>query len=216
AATFGDAAVVSHDETAIPSQVVHTAEQILLLAADADVVAVDEAQFFDEALVDVCQRLASDGKRVVVAGLDQDYLGRPFEPVPQLMAVAEHVTKLHAVCVVCGAPANHSQRIVDGGHRALVGEKDPYEPRCPRPRGRRRRGEPYRDASAGPRHWSGDEYAERLHHVYFQKERHARAIRERDRQAREAGAHVRQEAEPSPAGDGQAAPTPEPPSEWRY
>ena len=83
-------------------------------------------------------------------------------------------------------------------------------------RGRRRRGEPYRDASAGPRHWSGDEYAERLHHVYFQKERHARAIRERDRQAREAGAHVRQEAEPSPAGDGQAAPTPEPPSEWRY
>jgi thymidine kinase len=129
-AAFGGDAVVSHDETAIPSQVVHAAEQILLLSGDADVVGVDEAQFFDEGLVAVCERLARDGKRVVVAGLDQDYLGRPFEPVPQLMAVAEHVTKLHAVCVVCGAPANHSQRIVAGGGRVLVGEKDAYEPRC--------------------------------------------------------------------------------------
>ena len=125
-------AVVSHDETAIPSQAVHAAGQILLLAGEADVVGVDEAQFFDDALVDVCQRLARDGKRVVVAGLDQDYLGRPFEPVPQLMAVAEHVTKLHAVCVVCGAPANHSQRLVAGGNRVLVGEKEAYEPRCRR------------------------------------------------------------------------------------
>lgn len=132
AAAFGDDAVVSHDENAIPSQVVHAAEQILLLAGEADVVGVDEAQFFDEALVDVCQRLANGGKRVVVAGLDQDYLGRPFEPVPRLMAVAEHVTKLHAVCVVCGAPANHSQRIVAGGNRVLVGEKEAYEPRCRR------------------------------------------------------------------------------------
>ena len=129
---YGTDAVVSHDETAIPSQVVHAPEQILLLAADADVVGVDEAQFFGESLVDVCQRLARDGKRVVVAGLDQDYLGEPFEPVPQLMAVAEHVTKLHAICVVCGAPANHSQRIVAGGNRVLVGEKEAYEPRCRR------------------------------------------------------------------------------------
>jgi thymidine kinase len=131
AEAFGDA-VVSHDASAIPSQVVHAAEQILLLSADADVVGVDEAQFFDEALVAVCERLARDGKRVVVAGLDQDYLGRPFEPVPALMAVAEHVTKLHAVCVVCGAPANHSQRIVAAGNRVLVGEKEAYEPRCRR------------------------------------------------------------------------------------
>lgn len=129
---FGEAAVVSHDETAIPSQIIHTAEQMLLLAGDADVVGVDEAQFFDDRLVAVCQRLAGEGKRVVVAGLDQDYLGRPFEPVPALMAVAEHVTKLHAVCVVCGAPANHSQRIVASGDRVLVGEKDAYEPRCRR------------------------------------------------------------------------------------
>ena len=76
------------------------------------------------------ERLARDGRRVVVAGLDQDFLGRPFEPVPQLMAVAEHVTKLHAVCVCCGAPANHSQRIVADGARVLVGEKEAYEPRC--------------------------------------------------------------------------------------
>ena len=127
---FGDDAVVSHDENAIPSQVVHTAPQLLLLAADADVVAVDEAQFFDDGIVDVCQQLARAGKRVIVAGLDQDYLGRPFEPVPSLMAVAEHVTKLHAVCVVCGAPANHSQRLVADGNRVLVGEKEAYEPRC--------------------------------------------------------------------------------------
>src|SRR5690606_30063785 len=118
--------------TALPSSVVHPAEPILLLAADADVVAVVEAQFFDEALVDVCQRLARAGKRVVVAGLDQDYLGRPFEPIPQLMAVAEYVTKLHAVCMVCGAPANHSQRLAASEQRVLLGAKDTYEPRCRR------------------------------------------------------------------------------------
>ena len=82
--------------------------------------------------MDVAERLARDGRRVILAGLDQDYLGRPFEPVPQLMAVAEHVTKLHAVCVRCGAPANHSQRIVAEGARVLVGETEAYEPRCRR------------------------------------------------------------------------------------
>lgn len=123
-------AVVSHDATAMPSEPVHTAEPILLLTGDADVVGIDEAQFFGIELVDVVETLARDGKRVVLAGLDQDYLGRPFEPVPQLMAVAEHVTKLHAVCVRCGAPANHSQRIVASGSRVLVGEAEAYEPRC--------------------------------------------------------------------------------------
>ena len=130
AEAHGAEAVVSHDASALPSQPVHTAEQILLLVGEADVVGIDEAQFFGAELVDVCTRLAREGRRVIVAGLDQDYLGRPFEPVPQLMAVAEHVTKLHAVCVRCGAPANHSQRLVAGGPRVLLGEKEAYEPRC--------------------------------------------------------------------------------------
>ena len=129
---YSAANVVSHDENALASTPVHTAEQILLLATDADVVAIDEAQFFGTELVEVCQRLARSGKRVLVAGLDQDYLGRPFEPVPQLMAVAEHVTKLHAVCMVCGAPANHSQRLVASTERVVVGAQDVYEPRCRR------------------------------------------------------------------------------------
>ncbi len=127
---FSEAEVVSHDENAIPSTPVHVAPQIILLAADADVVGVDEAQFFGLELVEVCEHLARAGKRVLVAGLDQDYLGQPFEPLPQLMAVAEYVTKLHAVCMVCGAPANHSQRLTPGGQRVLLGAKDVYEPRC--------------------------------------------------------------------------------------
>ena len=130
AETHGADAVVSHDASAMPSDVVSAADQILLLAGDADVVGIDEAQFFGRELVAVVEALARGGARVIVAGLDQDYLGRPFEPVPQLMAVAEHVTKLHAVCVRCGAPANHSQRIVADGSRVLVGEKEAYEPRC--------------------------------------------------------------------------------------
>lgn len=124
--------VVSHDENAIPSTPVDTAEQILLLAGEATVVGIDEAQFFGPELVDVCTHLARGGTRVIVAGLDQDYRGQPFEPLPQLMAVAEHVTKLHAICVVCGAPANHSQRLAAGEQRVLLGAKDVYEPRCRR------------------------------------------------------------------------------------
>ena len=123
-------AVVSHDATAMASTVVTAPEQMLLLAGDADVVGIDEAQFFGPELVAVVEHLARDGRRVVVAGLDQDFMGRPFEPVPQLMAIAEHVTKLHAVCMRCGAPANHSQRLVADGARVLVGEKEAYEPRC--------------------------------------------------------------------------------------
>lgn len=129
---YSDEAVVSHDENAIPSTPVDTADQILLLVGEASVIGIDEAQFFGLELVAVCQHLADAGKRVIVAGLDQDYRGQPFEPMPQLMAVAEHVTKLHAICVVCGAPANHSQRLAANKQRVLVGAEDAYEPRCRR------------------------------------------------------------------------------------
>lgn len=127
---YSEDSVVSHDENAIHSTPVDAASQIVLLVGRADVVGIDEGQFFDLDLVNVCQQLAASGKRVIVAGLDQDYLGRPFEPIPQLMAVAEHVTKLHAVCVVCGAPANHSQRITSSEERVVIGAGDAYEPRC--------------------------------------------------------------------------------------
>jgi thymidine kinase len=127
---YAETAVVSHDENAIPSIVVDTADQILLLAGDAAVVGIDEAQFFGDELVGVCEALARGGRRVIAAGLDQDFRGRPFDPLPQLMAVAEYVTKLHAICVVCGAPANHSQRLIASDDRVLVGEKEAYEPRC--------------------------------------------------------------------------------------
>ncbi|NNF04851.1 MAG: thymidine kinase [Rhodothermales bacterium] len=127
---YADDAVVSHDESALTSTSVAAAGQIVLLASDADVVGIDEAQFFGMDLVEVCQDLAADGKRVIVAGLDQDWRGQPFEPMPQLMAIAEYVTKLHAICVVCGAPANHSQRLVGGGERVLLGATESYEPRC--------------------------------------------------------------------------------------
>ena len=122
--------VVSHDENTVSTTPVDTPSQILLMTSEADVVGIDEAQFVDEGLLGVCQELANDGRRVVVAGLDTDYRAEPFDPIPQLMAVAEHVTKLHAVCVVCGAPANHSQRIVPGEDRVLVGATEAYEPRC--------------------------------------------------------------------------------------
>ena len=141
---FSAADVVSHDENVIPPTPVATADQILLLAADATVIGIDEAQFFSLDLVGVCQRLAGQGKRVIVAGLDQDYRGQPFEPIPQLMAVAEFVTKLHAICVVCGAPANHSQRIQASGPRVLLGAGEAYEPRC------RAHFQPHADAPAAP------------------------------------------------------------------
>ena len=129
-ARFSETEVVSHDENVIPSTPVHNASQILLLASDADVVGIDEGQFFDNNLVEVCGQLAQDGKRVIIAGLDQDFLGQPFEPIPNLMAVAELVTKLHAVCMVCGSPANHSQRLSQQGDRLLLGAGEAYEPRC--------------------------------------------------------------------------------------
>jgi len=124
--------LVTHDRTSLPSQSVRHAREVLELAHDAQVLGIDEVQFFDRALVGVCQQLAADGKRVIAAGLDTDYRGRPFEPMPELMAVAEYVTKVHAVCVVCGNPASRTQRVVRGGDRILVGGSDAYEPRCRR------------------------------------------------------------------------------------
>jgi thymidine kinase len=127
---FAEDGIISHDERAIPSTPVDSASQILLMASDADVIGIDEAQFFGSELPEIAVQLALGGKRVIVAGLDQDFLGEPFEPMPQLMAVAEFVTKLHAICVVCGAPANHSQRLTAGKERVLLGATDKYEPRC--------------------------------------------------------------------------------------
>ncbi len=122
--------IVSHSELKIPSQVVENAWEILEQSLEAQVVGIDEAQFFDEDLILVCQKLANMGKRVIVAGLDQDYRGEPFEPIPQLLAVAEYITKTHAICMVCGNPANHTQRITQDKERVVVGAAGIYEARC--------------------------------------------------------------------------------------
>lgn len=122
--------VVSHDQHSIPSTPVDSAESILLMANNADVVAIDEAQFFEQNLVRVCQLLANNGIRVIVAGLDMDFQGNPFGPMPHLMAVAEHITKVHAICVRCGDPAQYSHRLSDSTRLVELGEKDIYEPLC--------------------------------------------------------------------------------------
>ena len=122
--------VTSHDSNSIPSTAVDHSSTILLLGNAAKVVGIDEAQFFDDELPYVCNQLANSGIRVIVAGLDMDFKGRPFGPIPALMAIAEQVTKVHAVCVRCGAPANYSYRVAEGQEKLLLGEKDHYEPRC--------------------------------------------------------------------------------------
>ena len=122
--------VVSHSAYRFPCIPVDNATAILSLVGEAQVVGIDEAQFFDDDLVLVANRLADDGRRVVIAGLDQDYLGRPFDPIPQLMAVAEYVQKTLAVCMVCGSPADRSQRLVNRDSRVLLGAEDTYEARC--------------------------------------------------------------------------------------
>lgn len=127
---YSEADVVSHDATSIASTPVEAAASILLLAAEADVVGVDEAQFFDQGLIEVCTALANQGKRVIIAGLDMDFQGQPFGPMPALCAVAEDVTKVHAICVKCGDLAYVSHRIVADERRVLLGEKDEYEPLC--------------------------------------------------------------------------------------
>lgn len=126
---YDEQAVVSHDRKSISSTPVDSAENILLLVGDdVDVVGIDEAQFFDEAIVDVCNALANRGVRVVVAGLDMDFEGRPFGPMPHLMAIAEYVTKVHAVCVHTGNLAHYSHRKVQGEKQVMLGEKNEYEP----------------------------------------------------------------------------------------
>jgi thymidine kinase len=124
--------VVSHNANSIRSTPVQFANDILLLAGTSEVVGIDEAQFFDEQLVEVCQSLANSGKRVIVAGLDMDFSGKPFGPMPQLMAIAEYVTKVHAICIKCGDIANYSYRKTGGEKKVMLGEKDTYEARCRR------------------------------------------------------------------------------------
>ena len=125
-----ETSVVSHDEKSIPSTPVENATSILLLAAGVEVVGIDEAQFFDSSLVDVCTTLADSGTRVIVAGLDMDFAGKPFGPMPALMAVAEYVTKVHAICVRCGNLAHYSHRKIKDDKVVVLGEKDIYEPLC--------------------------------------------------------------------------------------
>lgn len=122
--------VVSHDRNSIQSTPVDTSSSILLLSSDIDVVGIDEAQFFDDGLVDVCNRLANRGLRVIVAGLDMDFRGVPFGPIPALCAIADEVTKVHAICVKCGALAYLSHRLVANDKRVLLGETGEYEPLC--------------------------------------------------------------------------------------
>jgi len=128
---YGDDHIVSHSEMRIPSRAVSSSRALLdLVEADTEVVGIDEGQFFDQDLPAVCNALADQGKRVIVAGLDQDYLGKPFEPMPQLLAIAEYITKTLAICMVCGNPANHTQRLVSSGDRVLLGAQGTYEARC--------------------------------------------------------------------------------------
>ncbi|MFT4153472.1 thymidine kinase [Parafilimonas sp.] len=122
--------VVSHDETTLTAQPVQHSQNILLLADDADVVAIDEVQFFDSGIVSVCEQLALAGIRVIVAGLDMDFKGKPFGPVPQLLATADYITKLHAICVHCGNIASRSYRKTKQSGQVVLGELDVYEPRC--------------------------------------------------------------------------------------
>jgi len=122
--------IVSHDANEIHSAPVENSQNILLLAQNANVVGIDEAQFFDTGIINVCETLALKGVRVIAAGLDMDYLGNPFGPMPQLLAVADHITKLHAICVKCGNIANFSYRKTPGDLQVVLGEREMYEPRC--------------------------------------------------------------------------------------
>jgi len=127
---YSESRVVSHDEKSILSTAVDNASSILLLAADVRVVGIDEAQFFDNAIIDVCNNLADNGIRIVIAGLDMDFMGNPFGPMPGLLAIAEYVTKVHAICMRCGNLAQYSFRKSDEEQVVLLGEKDKYEPLC--------------------------------------------------------------------------------------
>ncbi|MTI33620.1 thymidine kinase [Xanthovirga aplysinae] len=127
---FHDLDVVSHNGSAIRSTPVSFAQDIIMLAENSDVVGIDEAQFFDESLPDVCAQLAKKGKRIIIAGLDMDFAGKPFGPMPALLSVAEYITKVHAICVQCGGIANHSFRFSPSKAKVMLGERDAYEARC--------------------------------------------------------------------------------------
>jgi thymidine kinase len=128
---FTQNAIVSHSDMKIDSVSVPSSRELLAsVRPETEVVGIDEGQFFDAELPAVCSSLADQGKRVIVAGLDQDYLGKPFEPMPQLLAIAEYITKTLAICMVCGGPANHTQRLVPSKERVLVGSGGTYEARC--------------------------------------------------------------------------------------
>lgn len=127
---YSDVQVVSHDHNCINSTPVKDTQAILKGAQGYDVIGIDEAQFFDDSLVDVCNRLAYNGMRVIVAGLDMDYLGQPFGPMPKLLAIADEVTKVHAICVKCGSLAYASHRLVKSSAQVMLGEKEEYEPLC--------------------------------------------------------------------------------------
>jgi len=127
---YSEFEIVSHNDQTYPSVVVENAEEILEKSFDVEVIGIDEAQFFENDLIEICQNLADSGKRVIVAGLDQDYRALPFEPIPQLLSIAEYITKTLAVCVICGAPANRTQRNTESSDQILVGAKNHYEARC--------------------------------------------------------------------------------------
>jgi len=127
---YSEEEVVSHNANAIRSTVVENANNILLLTGDVNVIGIDEAQFFDDSLIEVCNTLADNGIRVIVAGLDMDYTGQPFGPMPKLMAIAEYVTKVHAICVRCGELAQYSHRKIISNQLVELGETNEYEPLC--------------------------------------------------------------------------------------
>ena len=122
--------IVSHDKNHIVSTPIDNSKALLMLTDEVDVVGIDEAQFFDADLTDICQELALKGIRVIIAGLDMDFRGKPFGPMPDLLAVAEYITKVHAICQHCGNLATHSYRLVQEGGTVVLGEKESYEPRC--------------------------------------------------------------------------------------
>jgi thymidine kinase len=122
--------IVSHSEQSLPSILIDDINEVLKHSEDAEVIGIDEAQFFSNDIVGICNNLANEGKRVIIAGLDQDYKGIPFEPMPQLLAIAEYITKTLAICVVCGNPADKTQRKTESSERVIVGASDIYEARC--------------------------------------------------------------------------------------
>jgi len=127
---FSNSDIVSHSEQSLPSILIDDIKEIYKYSDEAEVIGIDEAQFFSYDIVDVCNKLANEGKRVIIAGLDQDYRGMPFEPMPQLLATAEYITKTLAICVVCGNPADKTQRKTTSSERVVVGASEVYEARC--------------------------------------------------------------------------------------